>query len=203
MEISTQNRRAGRRRRILVNVLSLTTTLLAAAFLVPSAIGLQRFVITGTSMTGTIDYGSVAFDEVVPISELEVGDIITYTPPAGTGVDHLVTHRIVSIHAKTFRTKGDAVPQRDPWKFQLNAPVQPRVKFAVPYAGFVFIALADRTTRMVVIGLPAGLIALISLLQVLAGLRRRPSVARPDGVASHAPVDPARALMPTSPSVGG
>ena len=106
-------------------------------------------------------------------------------------MDHLVTHRIVSIHGKTYRTKGDAVPQRDPWKFQLNAPVQARVKFSVPYAGYVFIALADRTIRMAVIGVPAGLITLMSLLQVIGQVRRRPSV------------DPATTSRQTSVPVGG
>lgn len=191
MEIPTTNRRSGRRMRILVNVVSVTVTLLAAAFLLPSAIGLQRFVITGDSMDGTIDLGSVAFAEVVPVSDLEVGDIITYMPPPGSGVDHLVTHRIVSIHGRTFRTKGDAVPQRDPWKFQLNAPVQARVKFSVPYAGYFFIALTDRTTRMAVIGVPAGLITLVSFGQVLGLMRRRPST------------DPAQTPRQTSVPVGG
>lgn len=192
MEISTTNPRSGRRVRILVNVVSVTVTLLAAGFLVPSALGLQRFVITGDSMDGTIDLGSVAFAEVVPVSDLEVGDIITYTPPPASGIDHLVTHRIVAIHGKTFRTKGDAVPQRDPWKFQLNAPVQARVKYSVPYAGYVFIALADRSIRMAVIGVPAGLITLMSLVQVIGGLTRRRS-----------PVDPASSSRHTSVPVGG
>lgn len=191
MEISTTNPRSGRRMRILVNVVSVTVTLLAASFLVPSALGLQRFVITGSSMDGTIDLGSVAFAEVVPVSDLEVGDIITYTPPPDTGIDHLVTHRIVSIHGKTFRTKGDAVPQRDPWRFELNAPVQARVKYSVPYAGYVFIALADRTTRIAVIGVPAGLITLMSFWQVIRQVRRRPSV------------DPAPGPRKTSVPVGG
>lgn len=175
MEIATTNRRSGRRTRLLVNLVSVAVTLLAAGFLLPSALGLQRFVITGDSMDGTIDLGSVAFAEVVPVSDLEVGDIITYTPPPGSGVDHLVTHRIVSIHGKTFRTQGDAVPERDPWKFQLSAPVQARVTFSVPYVGYVFMALADRPTRMAVIGIPAGVITLVSLLQVIGLVRRRPA----------------------------
>ena len=143
------------------------------AFIVPAFFGFQRYAITGTSMTGTIGLGSLAYEEVVPVSELEVGDIITYQPPAGSGVDHLVTHRIVSIHGDTFRTQGDAVPQPDPWKFQLDSAEQSRVKFAVPYAGWPLIALADRGTRILVIGVPAGIITLISLAQVIQVLRRR------------------------------
>ena len=82
----------------MTSALSVLGTLLGVAFILPSLFGFQRYVITGTSMTGTIDYGSIAFEEVVPVSELQVGDIITYAPPAGASLDHLVTHRIVAIH---------------------------------------------------------------------------------------------------------
>lgn len=173
MEIST-TRRPRRPWRLLATAISGVLTLLALAFLVPTAMGLQRYVITGSSMTGTIDLGSVVYEEVVPVSDLRVGDVITYLPPPDSGIDHLVTHRIIAIHGKTFRTKGDAVEQPDPWKFKLNAADQARVKFSVPHVGWVFIALADRTTRMAVIGVPATLIALLSLVQLVTAIVRRP-----------------------------
>lgn len=189
MEISTRNRRTRRARDITVNLISVTLTLLAACFLVPSALGLQRYVITGSSMDGSIDLGSVVFNEVVPVSELEVGDVITYSPPPDSGVDQMITHRIISIQGDTFRTKGDAVPQADPWKFELTGPVQARVKFTVPYAGHAFIALADRTTRMILIGGPAALITLVSFAQVIGVLRRRPvAVPAPDARHRSVPV---------------
>lgn len=174
MEIQTQVRKPRRRLRAVTSACSILFTLLGLALIVPSFFGLQRFVITGTSMTGTIDYGSLAFEEVVPVSDLRVGDVITYSPPRGSNIDGMVTHRIVAIHGDAFRTKGDAVPQRDPWKFRLDRAEQPRVVFAVPYAGYPFIWLSDRGRRMLVIGVPAGLITLISLGQVVQVLRRRP-----------------------------
>lgn len=184
MEIATNGQRSGRVARRVTNVLSVLLTLAALAFMAPSAFGLQRYVITGTSMGGTIDRGSVAFEEVVSVSELEVGDIITYTPPPSSGIDELVTHRIVKIRGTTFRTKGDAVPQPDPWKFELDADTQARVTFTVPYVGWIFIALADRVTRILVIGVPAGLIFLLSLAQVVRVLRRRPDAALPTEAAA-------------------
>jgi signal peptidase len=44
----------------------------------------------------------------------------------------------------------------------------------VPYAGYVFLAIQDRTMRVLLIGIPAGIIALASLAQLVRGLRRRP-----------------------------
>ena len=151
---------------------------LAGLMLIPALFGYQRYVITTGSMTGTYDAGSIVYDKVIPVSELKVGDAITYAPPEGEAPTALVTHRIVSIKHDSkgrpvFRTKGDANQTPDPWRFQLTGDNQARVAFSVPYAGRFVMALADRTTRMAVIGGPALLIALLALAGVVRDSRRR------------------------------
>jgi signal peptidase len=140
--------------------------------LVPALLGLDRYVITGDSMAGAYDRGSIVYERQVAVGELEVGDVITYTPPPGAGPQGKVTHRIVSIEERAgervFRTKGDANRARDPWTFTLDQPVQARVEFAIPYLGYAFAALSVREVRMVVIGAPALLVA----VALLAGLWR-------------------------------
>ena len=150
-----------------------TTLLLAAGLLLgalmvlPALAGYQRYVIVSGSMTGTYDRGSVVFDRVVPTAQLKTGDVITYQPPASSGVDHLITHRIhaIAVHdgVRVYRTKGDANPVADPWTFTLPNPSQAVVRFHVPFAGFPIAALSDRRLRMLVVGLPALLIAVSSL----------------------------------------
>jgi signal peptidase len=136
-----------------------------ALLIAPSLMGWERYVIVSGSMTGTYDRGSLVFDEVVPTASLKVGDVITYNPPPGSGPKGLVTHRIVSIRkdresgARVFRTKGDANKVRDPWVFTLPDKHQARVVAGVPKVGFVLAALAKRELRMVIIGVPALLIA--------------------------------------------
>jgi signal peptidase len=177
---TTQTTRAGVRRaaRWAVNLLLLAVVLACVTWMVPSAFGYSRYVITGGSMTGTFDKGSVVFEKPVAVADLQVGDVITYLPPADSGVPNLVTHRVVDIEpaeggGSLFTTKGDANPQIDPWKFQLTAETQPIVQFSVPKAGWVFIALADRQTRMLLLGGPAALIALIALGQIAGAVRGR------------------------------
>jgi signal peptidase I len=143
----------------------LAAVVVAMLVLLPSLFGWQRYAIVSGSMTGTYDRGSLVLDEVVPVGELQVGDVITYTPPAG---DHLITHRISWIGrdpsgARAYRTKGDANPVADPWTFRLDRPTQARVRAGVPYVGFVLMALGRRDVRTLVIALPAVLIALITL----------------------------------------
>jgi len=142
--------------------------------IVPSVMGWERYVIVSGSMTGTYDRGSLVFDDVVPVKTLEIGDVITYRPPRGSGPTGLVTHRIHAIghdpktRAPVFRTKGDANKVADPWTFTLPGRSQARVVTGVPYAGFALAALAQRQVRMLLVGLPAALIALI----VMTGLFR-------------------------------
>jgi signal peptidase I len=159
--------------RFLGTALTLLLAGLAALMLVPALFGLQRYVITGGSMTGTYDRGSLVFDRVVATDGLRVGDVITYTPPPDAGVSGRVTHRIHSIRrgpggTAVYRTKGDANRTPDPWTFDLPHPTQARVAFHVPLVGYAYAALGVRWIRTLVIGLPALLIA----LALLAGLWR-------------------------------
>jgi signal peptidase I len=154
--------------RVVTTLLLAAGVLLGALMVLPALAGIQRYVIVSGSMTGTYDRGSVVFDQVVPVSELKVGDVITYKPPGDSGIDHLVTHRIANITTdssgvRVFRTKGDANQVADPWTFTLSNPKQARVIAGIPYAGFAIAALSDRHLRMLVVGLPALLIALSSL----------------------------------------
>jgi signal peptidase len=45
------------------------------------------------------------------------------------------------------------------------------VQFSVPHAGWAFIALAHREVRMLLIGVPAALIALFALLELVGAFR--------------------------------
>jgi signal peptidase len=158
-------------RKVLSGIIVAAGLCLAAAMLLPAAFGYQRYVITGGSMQGTYDRGSIVFDKPVPVSDLKVGDVVTYTPPASTGVHGLITHRIISVtnHGKggpSYRTKGDANPEADPWKFQLDQPTQARVAFAIPYVGFGIAALSMLPVRMLIIGVPALLIAFALIMRL-------------------------------------
>ncbi len=146
---------------------------LGAVTAVPAALGLQHYVVVGGSMDGTIDRGSVVFEQSVPTAALRVGDVITYSPPSNADSTPFVTHRIFSIGegrggARVFRTKGDANASPDPWHFTLDQPQQAKVVGHVPYVGYALAALGIRWVRILAIGIPALLIA----LSALAGMVR-------------------------------
>jgi signal peptidase I len=162
-----------RPRRALGVLLLAAAATLAGVMLIPAALGYQRYVIVSDSMSGTYDRGSLVYDKVVPTAGLRTGDVITYQPPRGAGPEGRITHRIFAIThdrqgRRVYRTKGDANPAPDPWQFTLSRPKQARVTFHVPFIGYAFAALGIRQVRMLVIGLPALLVA----FSLLAGLWR-------------------------------
>jgi signal peptidase len=156
---------AGRRRAVLLVPAVLATLLLAAYALllvVPSLLGYERYVLVGGSMEPTLHRGSLVFDRVTPVDDLAGGDVITYVPP---GQPRPVSHRIVTATRddrgrRVFTTRGDANDVADPARFTLDEPAQARVVFSVRYAGYPLWLLGSRTSRMVLIGLPALAIAL-------------------------------------------
>jgi signal peptidase len=116
----------------------------------------------------------VIYSKLTPVDQLRVGDIITFLPPERSSP---VTHRIALIEpgrdgSRIFQTKGDHNGATDPWKMTLNEPVQARYVLHVPYFGYLLGALAMRDVRLVVISLPATLIA----LTLLWSLWRKPQV---------------------------
>jgi signal peptidase len=178
MSRTTHPRRSGAARAgsWLVNIVMIVVAVAGVGYLAPSLFGFERYVITGGSMSGTFEKGSIAFEKRVPVKDVKIGDVITYLPPADSGTNHLVTHRVISDKilpdgVRQLQTKGDANPDPDPWKFSLTDTTQPVVHTTVPYVGWVFVGLADREVRMIAIGIPAALIALGSLLELARGVR--------------------------------
>lgn len=161
-----------------IAIASIAGMVIVALMLVPALLGFERYVITGGSMSGTFERGALVFEREVPVSDLRAGDVITYLPPADSGVTELVTHRILSVtedasapNGLVFQTKGDANASADPWTFTLAAATQPRVEGWAPTLGWVFIALSMPFVRMLAIGIPAAVIALMYLRDVVRALR--------------------------------
>jgi signal peptidase len=142
-------------------------TVLAATYLPTLLFGYHRYVLVGHSMEPTIHRGSLVFDDVVPVAALHRGDVVTYVPPGATKP---LSHRIIFVGmrqgVRMFRTKGDNNPVADPATFHFNEATQARVKFAIPYLGWIFIALTTASLRVWLIAVPAGLLALWGVLSI-------------------------------------
>lgn len=145
-------------------------TLLA---LLPIGFGLERYVVTGDDMSPGIGRGSVVLERDVPVSDLRAGDVITFEPPADSGVEGEVTRRIVSISNGWAKTRADSGSALDPWTLRLDRPTEKRVVAALPYVGYVYLALVAPGPIAVVVAAVVGLLGL--LVAVALGRRRSPA----------------------------
>ncbi|MDF1602943.1 hypothetical protein [Nocardioides sp. YIM 152315] len=160
--------------------------------LLPIGLGLERVVITGSSMDGPRDgglsRGSIAFERIVPVSDLRVGDVITYQRPGAADGDAMVTHRIVATGPEGIVTRGDAVPTADPWTLRPEEPTLRRVEFAVPWVGWAYLLHLNPVGWALTVGSALVLVA----LGAQRHRRRTPSLRPAEGPAE--PVTtPARA----------
>ncbi|GAA1789175.1 hypothetical protein GCM10009795_038670 [Nocardioides hankookensis] len=149
--------------------------------LLPVGLGLERYVMTGSSMDGSIGRGSIAFERVVPVSDLRVGDVITYPHPDGSDQDALVTHRVVAIDRGAIRTQGDALDTPDPWVLHPDGPTISRVEFAVPWVGWAYLVLFHPEGWLLTAAFAAALALLLS--RRLRHAPAAPSVADPSEAA--------------------
>lgn len=157
---------------LLVAVIVAPVTVLA---LVPTVFGLERYVMTADVMGGSLSRGSLMFDRIVPASDIEAGDVVSYRPPPSSGMDHLITRRVISVGDGYLQTQADARPEPDEWWVrQSDYPAISRMVISVPYVGYVFLWAEGRSTwNLFLIG--AGSLLLVVLARDLWGSRPRRS----------------------------
>ncbi len=150
--------------------------------LLPVGLGLERYVMTGSSMdsgaAGGISQGSVVLERDVPVGDLRRGDVITYRPPASSGIDGLVTHRIVRVGPQGIVTRGDAEPAHDPWVLTPHQPTLPRVVYTLPWVGYVYLVIFHPVTRVL---LAVSVVLLVLVLAAEIRRRREPGAGPEEG----------------------
>jgi signal peptidase I len=148
----------------LLGTLLLILAVVAVLFLAigPRFFGYQTATMLTGSMSPGIDPGDVVVTTVQPVSEVAVGDIISYHIPVE---DHRVeTHRVIEvIHGEdgstAVRTKGDANQSEDPWIATLEGNHLYEAKAVIPGVGNVIRALRTPTvSHILVYGVPTVLV---------------------------------------------
>lgn len=84
-----------------------------ATALVFFATGGRWFIIETPSMGQTAPVGTLVLNQPTTVSDLAVGDIISFHPP--TAPSEVYTHRVVAIDDGRVTTKGDINGVSDPW----------------------------------------------------------------------------------------
>ena len=141
MEIAPVPHRSthGEWRRLALSMLVLVPVVLLV--LLPTVLGLDRYVVSDRSMDGSLGRGSVVLARQVGPTDLAVGDVITFRPPgAGAGADERVTRRIVAIEDGVATTQGDRTPGAAPIALPLDREdTYARAWLGVPWIGYPFV----------------------------------------------------------------
>jgi len=133
----------------------------------PRFLPYQALVVRSGSMSPTIPTGSVVFYHRVAASQVKVGDVIVFARPGNAS--ERVTHRVVRIEkgatGRYFVTKGDANGAVDDW--QIPAVGEGWVaSFHVPVIGYVLYDLQSTTGRLLLLLIPALLLAGITIYEI-------------------------------------
>ncbi|MEF8775720.1 MAG: signal peptidase I [Haloarculaceae archaeon] len=119
----------------------------------------DSYVVRSSSMSPSIDAGSVVFVSNAAAADVEVGDVITFLR---AGPDSRVTHRVVDIQAsgadRAFKTKGDANEEPDPGYVGQDQVVG-QVAFSVPLLGYLLSFAQSRLGVIALLIVPGVLLA--------------------------------------------
>jgi signal peptidase len=135
----------------------------------PRVLNYQTSTMLTGSMSPGINPGDVVVSVKTPVSELEVGDVITYSIPIDDR--RVETHRIMSIQRSdagvtTVTTKGDANPTPDPWAAVLVQDYVYTQAGVVPHLGDVIRALRQPLVQPLIMYGGSALLVVVLLTSI-------------------------------------
>ncbi|MCP1411373.1 signal peptidase I [Paenarthrobacter sp. A20] len=149
----------------------------------PRVFGYQTSTMLTGSMAPLINPGDVVVTVPTPITDVKVGDIITYHIPVED--QRVETHRITEVTATAdggvaVQTKGDANNGIDPWIATLEGKTVDKQVATIPYVGNAIRALREPVVMNILMyGAPA-----ILVIGMLASIwTKDPNKSAPEGAA--------------------
>lgn len=140
----------------------------------PKLFPYQALVVRSGSMAPTIPTGSIVFYRKVAAKDVKVGDVIVFSRPDDPS--ERVTHRVYRIGSSAtgryFVTKGDANGAPDDWRVPAVGTGWKEAVHA-PGVGYVLYGLQSPLGRLLLLVIPAVLLALITIGELVSD-RRKP-----------------------------
>jgi signal peptidase len=146
----------------------------ALAVGLPSLFGYKSFTVMSGSMEPAIGTGSVVVERPIAPRNAKVGDVITFKDPEGTG--RLITHRVTRVRVSgataSLVTKGDANNTVERWNVPADGSIG-RVAYDVPKVGYAMVLAGGRHGRLLLIALPALLLAAFEIARIWRPQRQK------------------------------
>jgi signal peptidase len=177
-------------------LLGLAAFALLAVTVGPRLLHYRTATMLTASMSPAIHPGDVILDTPLALSDVRVGQVLTYHIPVD---DHRVlSHRVIEVQRPgpgivNVRTKGDANSAPDPWTATLSGDTVWQVRLVIPKAGTAIRALRIPLVHTVL----TGLIPMLVLCWLLLGIWRPTRPTEPSQLAE--PAEAAEAARPHAP----
>jgi signal peptidase I len=146
---------------------------IAVSVIAPRALGGQSFTVMSGSMEPAIHTGDVVVDRRISPLDVRVGDVVTFRDPSDQ--TRLITHRLRSVSVRDgvarMVTKGDANNTVERWNVSVDGTIG-RVGYRVPRLGYALSWAGGRSGRLLLIALPALLLALLQLVRIWRSERK-------------------------------
>ncbi len=153
---------------------------LFGAALLPLAFGMRTYVVQSGSMTPAIRTGDLVVSQRITPAEAQIGDIVMFKDPGGTG--ELISHRVRAVHLHAgrayFITRGDANTGFEHWSVPQSGRIG-QVVYRLPKLGYVIGGVSSPSGKLLFIALPA--LALLALGLIRIWQTGRPAVDPVDG----------------------
>jgi signal peptidase len=142
---------------------------------VPVLAGYRSFTVMSGSMRPTLGVGDVVVTRKIAARNARVGDVITFPDPEDR--TRLITHRVTTLHIAGERvfvsTKGDANNHAERWNVPADGHVG-RVAYHLPLIGYGLVWTNGRNARLLLVVIPAVLLACIELGRIWRPRRPEP-----------------------------
>lgn len=162
--------RAGKVARTCGSILVWATLGFAATMLLaitlPNLLGYRSLTVLSGSMEPTLMTGDMVVSKWMRPDQIQVGDIVTFQSAES---HKLITHRVRSVKMNGDRvdivTKGDANDTVERWQTPSNGRVS-RVEYDLPKVGYLTNSVGTTKGRLLIVVLPAILLALYELVKL-------------------------------------
>lgn len=177
-------------RRHIVQALKVTSlvliVVLVIGFVVMSSGGRRLLSVQSGSMVPSIQKGDLVSVKRVPLSELAVGDVITFVSPDRQAT---ITHRVVAL--KPGDPSGDTIVTKGDANEALDQPIEPtkvvgKVEHTVPFLGRGLDFLRTWPGLVLLVYIPA-LVICISEIRRLAAYYQSQRYVLPESLVRHMP----------------
>ncbi len=157
--------------RVVGTVVGVAVTVAFTTMALLPVFGMRTMIVLSGSMAPAFHTGDAVVVEHTDPDRVQVGDMIAFT---GYGTEQLTTHRVIGLHDVKgklhFRTQGDANPDPDA-NLAPAGGLHGRVRLVLPHAGRVLATMTGQRGKLLILGLPALILAAGQLRALIASAR--------------------------------